>query len=276
MLKLGEYNTLKVLRGTSVGFYLGDDDDNDVLLPHKYIPLESNVGDEIEVFLYKDSEDRIIATTLKPPITLHKFACLRVSQVTQIGAFMDWGLEKDLFVPFREQNQKLQEGDYAIIYLYLDEQTDRLVGSCKVDKYLEKEDIQLEVGEEVDALVLAKTDLGFNVAINHTYKGLIYHNEVFKTLAWGDTLKAYVKFIREDGKIDISLQKPGFAAVEPAEQTILNALKEVGGTLDLHDKSDPVDIQAQLEMSKKVFKKAIGGLYRKKMILLEKEGIKLL
>lgn len=275
MLRLGEYNKLKVLRGTSVGFYLGDDEGNDVLLPHKYIPLESNVGDELEVFLYKDSEDRIIATTLKPAIQLHQFACLNVKDVTQIGAFLDWGLEKDLFVPFREQNQKLKAGDYTIVYLYLDEQTDRLVASCKVDKFFQKENIDLETGQEVDLLVMNKTDLGFNVVVNNTYRGLVYENEIFKMLAWGDETKGYVKLVREDGKIDISLKKLGYDAIEPAEQQILDQLKAAGGSLQLNDKSDPLDIQTQLQMSKKVFKKAIGGLYRQKLILIEDGGIKL-
>lgn len=275
MLKLGEFNKLKVLRGTSVGFYLGDDDGNDVLLPHKYIPLESNVGDEIEVFLYKDSEDRIIATTQKPLVQLHQFACLHVKDVTNIGAFLDWGLEKDLFVPFREQNQKLKVGDYTIIYLYLDEQTDRLVGSCKVDKYFKKEDVDLEVGQEVDLLVMNKTDLGFNVVVNNTYRGLVYENEIFKMLAWGDETKGYVKLVREDGKMDISLKKLGYDSIEPAGQVILDRLQAAGGSLSLNDKSDPIDIQTQLEMSKKVFKKAIGGLYRQKLIVIEEGGIKL-
>jgi uncharacterized protein len=275
MLRLGEYNKLKVLRGTSVGFYLGDDEGNDVLLPHKYIPLESNVGDELEVFLYKDSEDRIIATTLKPAIQLHQFACLNVKDVTQVGAFLDWGLEKDLFVPFREQNQKLKAGDYTIVYLYLDEQTDRLVASCKVDKFFQKENIDLETGQEVDLLVMNKTDLGFNVVVNNTYRGLVYENEIFKMLAWGDETKGYVKLVREDGKIDISLKKLGYDAIEPAEQQILDQLKAAGGSLQLNDKSDPIDIQTQLQMSKKVFKKAIGGLYRQKLIVIEDGGIKL-
>lgn len=275
MLRLGEFNKLKVLRGTSVGFYLGDDEGNDVLLPHKYIPLESNVGDELEVFLYKDSEDRIIATTLTPAIQLHQFACLNVKDVTQIGAFLDWGLEKDLFVPFREQNQKLKAGDYTIVYLYLDEQTDRLVASCKVDKFFQKENIDLETGQEVDLLVMNKTDLGFNVVVNNTYRGLVYENEIFKMLAWGDETKGYVKLVREDGKIDISLKKLGYDAIEPAEQQILDQLKAAGGSLQLNDKSDPLDIQTQLQMSKKVFKKAIGGLYRQKLILIEDGGIKL-
>lgn len=276
MLKVGQLNKLEVLRGTSVGFYLGDDENNDVLLPHKHIPENLNVGDEVEVFLYRDSEDRIIATTLEPLIKLNEFACLQVSAATRIGAFLDWGLEKDLFVPFREQNQKLREGDYTVVYLYLDTETDRLVGSCRLNRHFEFENIELKEGEEVNLLILDKTDLGYNVAVNHKYRGLIYENEIFQRVAWGDTTKGFVKVVREDGKIDITLQKQGFENInEPNAQKILETLKANCGSLDLSDKSDSADIQGRLEMSKKAFKRAIGSLYKQKLIVIEPEGISL-
>jgi predicted RNA-binding protein (virulence factor B family) len=276
MLKVGQQNILKVLRGTSVGFFLGDEEGNDVLLPHKYIPEGLNIGDEIDVFLYRDSEDRIIATTLEPLVKLNQFACLQVSAATNIGAFLDWGLEKDLFVPFREQNQKLREGDYTVVYLYLDESTDRLVGSCRLNRHFEFENIELKEGEEVNLLILDKTDLGFNVAVNHKYRGLIYENEIFQRLAWGDTVKGYVKIVREDGKIDISLQKQGFEnSIEPNSQKVLDVLKANDGHMPFNDKSDSVEIQSQFEMSKKAFKRAIGGLYKQKLILIDEDGIKL-
>ena len=276
MLKVGQQNILKVLRGTSVGFFLGDEEGNDVLLPHKYIPEGLNIGDEIDVFLYRDSEDRIIATTLEPLVKLNQFACLQVSAATNIGAFLDWGLEKDLFVPFREQNQKLREGDYSVVYLYLDESTDRLVGSCRLNRHFEFENIELKEGEEVNLLILDKTDLGFNVAVNHKYRGLIYENEIFQRVAWGDTVKGYVKIVREDGKIDISLQKQGFEnSIEPNSQKVLDILKANDGHMPFNDKSDSVEIQSQFEMSKKAFKRAIGGLYKQKLILIEEDGIKL-
>jgi hypothetical protein len=276
MLRVGQQNILKVLRGTSVGFFLGDDEGNDVLLPHKYIPDGLNVGDEIDVFLYRDSEDRIIATTLEPLVKLNQFACLQVSAATKIGAFLDWGLEKDLFVPFREQNQKLREGDYTVVYLYLDESTDRLVGSCRLNRHFEFEDIQLKEEEEVDLLILDKTDLGFNVAVNHKYRGLIYANEIFQLIAWGDSVKGFVKVVREDGKIDITLQKQGYENInEPNEKKILELLNQNEGNLPFSDKSSPEEIQAQFEMSKKAFKRAIGSLYRQKLIVIEPEEIKL-
>ncbi len=277
-MKVGQYNTLKVLRGTSVGMYLGDEEDNDVLLPHKYIPDTAAIGQDIEVFIYRDSEDRLIATTLRPLIELNGFACLEIVGVSAFGAFADWGLEKDLFIPFREQQKKLKTGDWVVIYLYLDETTDRLVGSCKIHRYFKNDRIEnLEPGQEADLLVFEKTDLGLNVVINNLYKGLIYHNEIFKRVAWGDQIKGYIKTIREDGKIDVSLQKLGFREIiEPNSAVILEKLKQEGGILQLSDHSDPQEIMEKLEMSKKNFKKALGNLYKQKLISLDEHSVRLL
>jgi uncharacterized protein len=273
MLHLGIKNKLRILRGTTVGMFLGDDEENDVLLPKKYIPENAVVGDDIEVFIYKDSEDRIIATTLEPKIQLNEFACLQVKAVTAIGAFLDWGLEKDLFVPFREQNKKMEEGKWYVVFLYLDEETDRLVGSCKVNRYFEKENIDLEIGQEVDLLVFEETDMGLNVIINGKYKGLIYENEIFQRIKIGTRTKGYIKNIREDNRVDVSLQKQGYENVEPNAQRILEKLKANNGFLDITDKSDSNYVMYQLEMSKKTFKKAVGALYRQRIIRLEEDGI---
>ncbi|MCP9747156.1 S1 RNA-binding domain-containing protein [Lacihabitans sp. CS3-21] len=274
-MEVGKYNTLQILRGTSVGMYLGDDEGNDVLLPHKYIPENAQIGESIEVFIYRDSEDRLIATTLKPLILLNQFAILEVVAATQFGAFLDWGLEKDLFVPFKEQNHKLQKGQYVPVYLYLDEQTDRVVASAKVHKYFKNLDgVDLDEGQEVDLLVFEKTELGHNVVVNNLYKGLVYENETFRRLAWGDTTKGYVKLIRDEGKIDISLQPLGFLkTLEPNQKAILDKLQQSGGTLNLSDNSDPIEIQEVLEMSKKAFKKAIGVLYKDKKIIIKSDSI---
>jgi predicted RNA-binding protein (virulence factor B family) len=274
-MEVGKYNTLQILRGTSVGMYLGDEEGNDVLLPHKYIPENAQIGENIEVFIYRDSEDRLIATTLKPLILLNQFAILEVVAATQFGAFLDWGLEKDLFVPFKEQNHKLQKGQYVPVYLYLDEQTDRVVASAKVHKYFKNLDgVDLDEGQEVDLLVFEKTELGHNVVVNNLYKGLVYENETFRRLAWGDTLKGYVKLIRDEGKIDISLQPLGFLkTLEPNQKAILDKLQQSGGTLNLSDNSDPIEIQEVLEMSKKAFKKAIGVLYKDKKIIIKSDSI---
>jgi predicted RNA-binding protein (virulence factor B family) len=274
-MEVGKYNSLQILRGTSVGMYLGDEEGNDVLLPHKYIPENAQIGETIEVFIYRDSEDRLIATTLKPLILLNQFAILEVVAATQFGAFLDWGLEKDLFVPFKEQNHKLQKGQYVPVYLYLDEQTDRVVASAKVHKYFKNLDgVDLDEGQEVDLLVFEKTELGHNVVVNNLYKGLVYENETFRRLAWGDTTKGYVKLIRDEGKIDISLQPLGFLkTLEPNQKAILDKLQQSGGTLNLSDSSDPIEIQEVLEMSKKAFKKAIGVLYKDKKILIKDDSI---
>ncbi len=273
MLHLGIKNTLRILRGTGVGMFLGDEEGNDVLLPKKYVPENAIVGDDIEVFIYRDSEDRIIATTLEPKIQLNQFACLQVKSVTAIGAFLDWGLEKDLFVPFREQNKKMEEGRWYAVYLYLDEETDRLVASCKVNRYFEKENIDLQIGQEVDLLIFEETDLGVNAVINNKYKGLIYENEIFQRIKIGTRTKGFVKNIRDDKRVDLSLQKQGYANVEPNAERILEKLKANNGFLDVTDKSDANYVMYQLEMSKKTFKKAIGALYRQKIIRIEEDGI---
>jgi hypothetical protein len=273
MLHLGIKNTLRILRGTGVGMFLGDEEGNDVLLPKKYVPENAIVGDDIEVFIYRDSEDRIIATNLEPKIQLNQFACLQVKSVTAIGAFLDWGLEKDLFVPFREQNKKMEEGRWYAVFLYLDEETDRLVASCKVNRYFEKENLDLQIGQEVDLLIFEETDLGLNAVINNKYKGLIYENEIFQRIKIGTRTKGFIKNLREDNRVDLSLQKQGYANVEPNAERILEKLKANNGFLDVTDKSDSNYVMYQLEMSKKTFKKAVGALYRQKIIRIEDDGL---
>lgn len=273
MLHIGLKNTLRILRGTGVGMFLGDEEGNDVLLPKKYVPENVIVGDYIRVFIYRDSEDRIIATNLEPKIQLNQFACLQVKSVTAIGAFLDWGLEKDLFVPFREQNKKMEEGRWYAVFLYLDKETDRLVASCKVNRYFEKENIDLKIGQEVDLLIFEETDLGLNAIINNKYKGLIYENEIFQRIKIGTRTKGFVKNLRDDNRVDLSLQKQGYANIEPNAERILDKLKANNGFLDVSDKSDSNYIMYMLEMSKKTFKKAVGALYREKTIRIEEDGI---
>lgn len=279
MLELGRINTLTALRRTSVGVFLGDPVEDpagryDILLPTKYVPRTLEIDDEIDVFVYTDSEDRLIATTLTPAIRLGEFAALQVVSVTKIGAFMDWGLEKDLFVPFREQNRPMRVGRWYVVYLYRDEETDRLVASSKINRFLNDEaGNELQEGQEVDLLVYEPTDLGMNVIINNRYRGLLYANEVFQRVYPGDRLTGYIKRIREDRRIDVSLQQTGYQNIEPNAQRILDVLQERKGFLPLHDGSEPAAIYATLEMSKKTFKKAIGVLYRERKIRLEENGI---
>jgi hypothetical protein len=276
MIKLGEYNTLTILRETEPGLYLGDDEDNVVLLPHKYKPEEYEIGQELKVFVYLDNEERPISTTLEPFIHLNTFGYLHCSAVTEYGAFMDWGLEKQLFVPFKEQARPMKQGSWYIVYLYLDEKTNRLVASSKTNNFLQNETLTIEPFEEVDVLVTHITEKGANVIINGVHKGLIYVEDIFEDIRSGDKIKAFVKNIREDNKIDVVLQRPGYKSIEPNANYIREELEAAGGFLPLHDKSNPDDIKNQLGMSKKSFKKAIGTLYKDKQIVIKDDGIELI
>lgn len=273
MIKVGQHNTLTVLRDTSVGMYLGDKKGNDILLPKKYIPKDVQVDDQLEVFVYKDSEDRPVATTLEPYILLDTFAPLQVKDVNRFGAFMDWGLEKDLLIPFSEQASNMEKGRWYVVYLYLDLETNRLAASTKLNQFLEFEKIELEPKQKVEILVSGITDIGFKVIIDQTYSGLIYKNEVFKPLRIGDKSEAYIKTIRDDNKIDVTLQEPGYGSVTTSADLILNFLNENEGYLHITDKSSPEEIKEEFKISKKEFKKAVGQLYKKRLIKIEQTGI---
>lgn len=273
MIELGNYNTLTILRDTGVGLFLGDDDVDDLLLPTKYVPEEFEIGDPIEVFCYLDHEERPIATTLKPFIKRGSFAYLRVAEINNYGAFLDWGLEKHLLAPFKEQRIKMQEGQWYVVHCYLDEVSFRLVASSKLDRFFSNDEMSLKVGEEVDLLVYRKSELGWDVVVDDAYRGLIFNSEVFQPLALGDSLKGFVKKIRPDQKLDISLQPEGLKNLDLAAESIYKVLVQHQGYLPLHDKSDPDDIRKLLQMSKKTFKKGIGTLYRLRQIEIRDDGI---
>lgn len=276
MLAIGTYHTLRIDRTTLVGLFLTDGTD-DVLLPIKYVPKNFEIGDEIEVFVYLDHEERLVATTLLPYIVLNDFAFLRVNYTNEYGAFMDWGLEKDLFVPFKEQARPMEQGKRYMVHMTLDEKTNRLVGSSKLNQYLSKEPLKLEQGHEVDLIISHITDLGINVIINGTHKGLVYKNEVYDDkIRPGDRTVGYIKMIRPDGKIDVTLNKVGIESIEENAQYILDELKASKGFLRLNDGSDPEDIKTILKMSKKTFKKSIGTLYKQKLIEIKDDGIYLI
>mgnify|MGYP003664142112 FL=1 len=260
MINIGQYQTLTILRETDPGLYLGDEEENELLLPHKYKPETFEIGDEIEVFVYLDNEERPIATTLEPYVILNEFAYLVCSDVNKYGAFMDWGLEKQLFVPFKEQARPMTVGSWYIVYLYLDDKTNRLVGSSKTNRFLDNSNVTVEKYDKVDILVTHLTDKGANVIVNGKHHGLIYIDEIFEDIRSGDRMKAYIKKVREDNKIDVVLQAPGYRSIEPNANYILDELKAAGGFLPLHDKSDPDSIKNELGLSKKSFKKAIGSL----------------
>jgi len=273
MLFIGKYNYLTIQRLTSVGMFLSDVEGEEVLLPNQYLTDDMKIDDTIKVFVYLDSEDRPVATTETPKIIRNEFAYLEVTDVTEYGAFMDWGLIKDLFVPFREQSTPMQVGEWHVVFLYLDQKSSRLLASTKVDRYLENDRLLVKEGDEVDLLIFRKTDLGFNAVVNQYHNGLIYANEVFRELKVGDSLKGYVKKIRDENKLDISLQKTGFEIVEPIGQQILDEIKKQNGFLELSDRSTPEEINKRLQISKKIFKKAIGGLYKQGLIKITDDGL---
>lgn len=276
MIELGNYNTLEILRDTSVGLFLGDGEGTEVLLPNKYVPEIYEIGDELTVFCYLDHEERPVTTDIKPYIIRNTFNLLRVAEVNNIGAFMDWGLEKHLLVPFSEQRTKMQTGQSYVVFCYLDDKTQRLVASNKLDKFIDNEVLTVNNWEEVDLIVTRLTDLGWEVIINNKHKGLVYLNEIFKKLSVGDQMKGYIKAIREDNKIDVSLEPIGYKSVEPAANLIYDHLTKAGGFLPFHDKSSPQDIKYAFELSKKNFKKGIGTLYRERKIDIKEDGIYLI
>lgn len=275
-MKLGEYNTLTILRDTSSGLFLGDEEGNEILLPGKFIPKEFEIGEKLKVFVYLDNQERPIATTQTPDLTLNTFGYLKCSDVTEHGAFMEWGIDKELFVPFNEQARKMQVGNWYIIYLYLDEVTDRLVGSSKTNKFLSNENLTVELHDEVSVLITHITPLGVQAIINGVHSGLFYMDTVFEELRTGDRLNAFISNIRPDKKIDLVLQRPGYKSIEPNAEYIYNELKASGGFIGLHDKSTPKEIQDGLGLSKRSFKKAIGALYKDRKIKLLDNGIELI
>jgi uncharacterized protein len=273
MMNIGKWNTLTVLRDTKFGLFLGDEAGNDVLLPNKYCPKDAQIGDQLEVFIYRDSEQRLVATNLTPLIRLNSFAYLRVRQITTVGSFLDWGLEKDLLAPYKEQEPRMEEGKRYIVYMYLDEVTGRLVATNRYRRYLSNDQLEVAEGDEVNLIITEETEIGFRAIINHRHTGILYRSDLFQALRIGDKLKGFVKAIRLDNKIDLCLQQQGFENIEVQAQLLLTQLKALGGTIPLGDKSGPEEIQKQLQMSKKTFKKAAGTLMKKGLATVDDHSI---
>ena len=274
-IKLGKYNQLEVVKEVDFGVYLNGDEDGEILLPKRYVPEGTKPGDILNVFIYLDMEERLVATTLQPYVQVGEFACLQVAWVNQFGAFLDWGLMKDLFVPFREQKLKMQKGRSYIVHLHVDEESYRLMASAKVERYLSDEMPPYREGDEVQILVWQKTDLGFKVIVDNRFSGLVYENDLFRPLHTGDRVQAYIKQVRPDGKLDITLQKQGREAVDDFSQVLLEHLQHNAGRTPLCDKSPAEEIYAMFGVSKKVFKKAVGDLYKKRLIEITDEGLRL-
>lgn len=276
MIAIGTTQTLTIDRLTAPGAYLTDGEGNDVLLPNRYVLPEHKKGVEVDVFLYKDSEDRPVATTELPLVQRDQFACLKVVDVSRFGAFMDWGLEKDLLVPFKQQATRMNKGEWYIIFMYLDASTDRLVATSKLHPHFEKDLSTLTENQEVDLLLGDENDLGIQVIVNQKYNGLVFHSEIHQDVMMGDQVKGYIKTIRTDGKLDISLQRTGLEHMEAGAAKILEVLQEEEGFIEVTDKSSPEDIQYYFQLSKKAFKRSLGNLYKQRKVELKENGIQLL
>lgn len=276
MVFLGKYNSLKVLKIVEFGVYLNGENLGEILLPGKYLPEECKVGDKLTVFLYNDSDDRIIATTEKPHTEINQFSFLKVISVESVGAFLDWGLSKDLMIPFREQASPLVPEKYYVVYTYLDNESLRIVASTKLDKFLDNTIPDYTEGEEADILIVERTGLGYKVIINNLHWGLIFHSDIFTDIQPGEERKGYIKKVRDDDKIDISLFPPGFQKSDNSCNTILQKLQQNNGFMPLHDKSPTENIYNTFGMSKKTFKMSIGNLYKKKFISIKEDGIYLI
>ena len=276
MIKLGKYNTLRVVKRVDFGLYLDGGDSGEILMPRKYVSSDTALGDEVEVFVYCDSEDRLVATTERPIIEVGEFGMLRATCVRQVGAFMDWGVTKELFVPFREQAEPIEEGERYLVYAYVDHVTKRIVGSTKLDKYVGNKAPRYSEGEVVDVLVVKKTDLGYKVIVENLFWGMIYNNDLFDPVAPGDRISAYVKNVRDDGKIDVTIRERGGERVFQLAYRIIGYLRDNQGSMALSDSSSPEEIKALFQCSKKDFKKALGYLYKRGKVRIGENSVRLL
>lgn len=278
MLRIGQFNTLAVVGAVDFGFYLDSQDDQwgDILLPGNSAPKDCAVGDQLDVFIYFDSEDRIIATTKRPHVMVGQFNLLRVASVEKVGAFMDWGLSKDLLVPFGEQKMRLKADRSYIVYVFIDEGTGRIVGSTRINKFIDKVPADYEVGQMVELLIARETELGYTAIINDAHWGFLYHNEIFKDLRIGKKIRGYIRKLRDDGKIDLSLTSAGYEKVGGIAETILNQLARNDGFLPVTAKTSPEELSDRFGVSKKNYKKALGALYKQRLVSIEPDGIRLL
>lgn len=274
-IELGRFNHLEIVKEVDFGLYLDGGEEGLILLPSRYVPYTYEIGQKIDVFVYLDNEERLIATTLKPYVQVGEFACLQVAWVNKFGAFLDWGLMKDLFCPFREQRRKMEVGHRYIIHAHVDEDSFRIMASAKVENFLSKEMPPYAPEDEVDLMIWQHTNLGYKVIIDNKFQGLVFENQVFRRLEPGDKMKGYIMQVREDGKIDVSLQRTGRQQTEEFADTLLKYMERNGGRCYLHDKSPAEEIYERFKVSKKVFKKAVGDLYKRRLIEITDQGIRL-
>jgi predicted RNA-binding protein (virulence factor B family) len=277
MALIGRFNTLQVSKFTDFGLYLDAGADGEILLPKRYIPKQEalEVGDWLNVFVYLDSEDRVIATTQKPKVQVGGFASLKVVEINSVGLFLDWGLSKDLLLPHSEEKRPLQVGDYVLVHVYLDPRSRRITATARLDRFLDNSPATYQVGEQVELLIAERTDLGFKAIINERHWGLLHKNELFRFVRSGMRETGYIREVRDDGKINLSLQPVGAEQRDVLAERIVEALQAAGGFLPLSDKSPAALISQQFSVSKGNFKKAIGGLYKRGVILIGDDGIRL-
>ena len=276
MADLGRYNTLPILRRTDFGIFLDGGDLGDILLPRKYVTDSMQVGEQLKVFLYNDSEDRLIATTVQPRAQVGECAYLKVVSTNHYGAFLDWGLPKDLLVPFSEQQQKLQEGYSYTVFLFVDTETQRIAASTRLEDWLAIDARHFKPRQAVELLIYGKSDLGFKAVVDGTHLGQLYTNEIFRPLHYGERLKGYIKQLRPDGRIDLMLQLPSHIERDQLSEAIIEHLQKNDGVTQLTDKSPPDDIYQAFGVSKSNYKKALGKLYRERLITIDKHQITLL
>lgn len=276
MLEIGKYNKLTVLRKVDYGYYLDGLDYGDILMPAKYAEEPLEPGDDVDVFIYLDSSEKLIATTEKPLAEVGQIGYLKVVKVNDIGAFLDWGVTKQLFVPFAEQKTKLEEDKFYWVYIFIDPVTERIMGSTKIGRFLDQTPPFFKANEITRGIVWQKTDLGYKIIINHSHTGLLFNSEIYKTLQPGDHIDVEIKNIRPDAKIDLSLPKSAIEKSDEVSEIVLEKLKANNGFLPFGDHTDPEIIKQELGLSKKSFKKAIGKLYKERKILIEQKGIYLL
>lgn len=276
MALIGKRNTLVILREAPPGYYLDGGSHGDILLPGRYIPKDAVPGGTMDVFVYRDSEDRLVATTQLPYAEVGEFAYLQVVGVNpRVGIFLDWGLEKDLLLPAREQSGPVREGDWLVVRVALDEKTDRIIASARLNRWLDSAVPPYHEGESVKLLITGNSPLGYNAIVNHAYRGLLYHGDLSGPLSTGQKFDGYVRLVRPDGKIDLALDRAGYRRIAPLTEQILESLKTAGGRMPYHDKSSPEEIRAAFGVSKKAFKQAIGALFRERRIQIENHGIRL-
>jgi predicted RNA-binding protein (virulence factor B family) len=276
MAQIGKRNLLTIVRSSAPGLYLDGGSHGEILLPGRYIPTGATVGGKVDVFVYRDSEDRLVATTEKPLAVVGEFVCLQVAGVNpRIGVFLNWGLEKDLLLPIREMNGPLNPGDWEVVQVVLDTQTDRLIASARVNRRLDLTPPHYHEGESVKLIVASKSPLGYNLIVNHAHRGLIYHTDVPGMLKVGQQVEGYVRSIRQDGKLDIALGQSGYRRIGAMSDKVIEVLTARGGRLPYHDNSMPEEIRDVFGMSKKAFKQAIGTLFKERRIYIEPDGIRL-